>query len=63
MGRILNSKIKNFSKHTQQSMIIVDFNSPGIKIVRALDSFGLYDAPGFYLIFKFLLKLFKLKIV
>ncbi|KAM7257743.1 hypothetical protein ACFE04_013484 [Oxalis oulophora] len=32
-------------KHKQQSMILVDINTPGIKIVRPLTVFGFDDAP------------------
>lgn len=48
MGQILNPEIKQYSKHFKQSMIIVDFDSHGVKVVRPLDSFGLYDAPGYF---------------
>ena len=35
----------NAPKHTQQSMILVPANTPGIKIVRSLSLFGYDDAP------------------
>ena len=35
----------NAPKHTQQSMLLVPANTPGIKIVRSLSLFGYDDAP------------------
>jgi acyl-CoA dehydrogenase len=33
-------------KHSQHSMILVPINTPGLKIVRALEAFGFDDAPS-----------------
>ncbi|KAI1719211.1 phosphotransferase enzyme family domain-containing protein [Ditylenchus destructor] len=49
MGRILLSDVSNsnnVSLHKQQSMLIIPFESPGIRVIRNLSVLGNYDAPG-----------------
>ena len=36
----------NAAKHKQQSMLIVDMKSPGVKVLRPLSVFGSKDSPG-----------------